>query len=114
MSVDIHSGNKIEDETIFRFTRIQLELLEESFIECFYVGYQDRNLEEFDNTHYMRVNEIQTINELFYLIGYRFASSEIALSEMAQKNLPGLEGFRVTILNYLDRFNIRLFYERNN
>jgi len=114
MTVDIHAGNRLEDETIFRFTRIQLELLEECFIEAFYVGYQDRNLEEFDDARYIRVSEIKTINELFYLIGYKFASSEIALSEMAQKNLPSLEGFRETILNYLDRFNIRLFYERNN
>lgn len=111
---DVHSGAKAELSTVIKTGRIMLELLEQEHFDSFYVGFCDRVAEELDRTLYRKVDRLNTIREVFYLIGYTIADREIFFSEKVKKNPPSLEDFKQTMCNYLDRFNILNFYERNS
>jgi hypothetical protein len=111
--LNVHLGCKVEDSTVVKTGRILLELLEDDHYESFYIGFCDRNSEEIFGGSYLRIDSITTIRELFYLIGYTIADREIAYSETIQKNLPLLGDFKSNIGNYLNRFDIIGFYERN-
>ena len=111
--IDIHQGTKIEDALIMRTGRINIALLDDSLIESFYIGFVDRIFEVHDDCKYFRLSNIETIFELFYLLGYRTSNNEILYSERIQKSPPKQEDFREHAINYLNRFNIVSFYERN-
>lgn len=112
--LDIHGGINAEDSIVMKTGRISLELLDETHIEAFYIGFSDRIYEEYDERNYLRVDNLNTILEVFYYLGYKISSKEIMYSGITKKNLPTMRGFRNSILTYLDRFNIVSFYEKNN
>ena len=112
--IDVHLGCSVEDSVVVKTGRIILELLEEDHFESFHLGFCDRHSEETFGGSYLRVNSINTIRELFYYLGYSTADKEIYYSGIAQKNLPLLGDFKSNICNYLNRFDIIGFYERNN
>lgn len=107
--LDIHAGVKFEDCIALKTRRLNVDLLDESHIEAFYIGYYDRLCEEHDEVNYNKVDEITTALEFFYSVGYRISGNEIFLSELVRKSLPSLEGFRDSILTYLNRMNIQNF-----
>jgi hypothetical protein len=112
--IDVHLGCRVEDSTVVKTGRILLELLEEDHFESFHLGFCDRHSEATFGGSYMRVTSIRTTRELFYYLGYTTADREIFYSGMVQKNLPLLGDFKSNICNYLNRFDIIGFYERNN
>lgn len=112
--LDIHSGINAEDSIVMKTGRISLELLDETHIEAFYLGFSDRICEEYDERNYLRVDNLRTILEVFYYLGYKISSKEIMYSDIIKKSLPTMRGFRKSILTYLDRFNIVSFYEKNS
>lgn len=112
--LDIHSGINAEDSIVMKTGRISLELLDETHIEAFYLGFSDRICEEQDERNYLRVDNLKTILEVFYYLGYKISSKEIMYSDIIKKSLPTMRGFRKSILTYLDRFNIVSFYEKNS
>jgi hypothetical protein len=112
--LDIHSGINAEDSIVMKTGRISLELLDETHIEAFYLGFSDRICEEHDERNYLRVDNLKTILEVFYYLGYKISSKEIMYSDIIKKSLPTMRGFRKSILTYLDRFNIVSFYEKNS
>lgn len=107
--INIHSGVSVADCITLKTRRLNIDLLDESHIEAFYIGYYDRLCEEHDNVPYNKVESIETALEFFYSVGYRISGNEIFLSELVRKSLPNLEGFRNTILTYLNRMNIQDF-----
>lgn len=112
--LDIHKGQNINDSIVMKTGRIMLELLDDNLIEAFYLGFHDRIAEVHDEKDYKRVGALDTVYELFYLLGYKFSSKEIEFSEMVKKNPPSLEDFKSDVKTYLDRFDIVRFYEKNN
>jgi len=110
--IDIHTGICAEDAIILKTRRLNAALLNDEHFEAFYIGYYDRINEELDDRKYNKVDSVNTILEFFYHIGYRFSDNEIYLSGLVRKSLPGLEGFKKSIITYLDRMNIVEYYER--
>lgn len=112
--IDVHLGCSVEDCVAIKTGRILLELLEDDHFESFHLGFCDRHSEAIFDGSYLRINSINTARELFYYLGYTIADKEIYFSGMIQKNLPLLRDFKSNICNYLNRFDIIGFYERNN
>ena len=110
--INIHSGVCLEDAIVLKTRRLNAALLDDDHFEAFYIGYYDRINEELDNKKYNQVESIDTILEFFYHVGYRFSDNEIFLSGLVRKSLPGLEGFKKSIITYLDRMNVTEYYER--
>lgn len=111
--LNIHEGLSVEDSPIIKTDRVMIGLLEEDHFESFHMGFCDRYSEELDNSSYKKVNEIKTIRELFYLLGYTIATRELFYSNIVKKNLPLLGDFKGTVCNYLNRFDLLTFYQKN-
>ena len=111
--MNIHEGTLINDSPLRNVERLPLANIEDDHLNAFLIGYYDRTCEAFDNKSYLRINSIKTVLELFYKAGYILAHHDIALGSI-HKDINQMNEFREIARNYLYRFNVKNFYEKNS
>lgn len=111
--MNIHIGYSVEDSNILRFERLPISEILDEYLDAFILGYTDRNCEELDDTQYLRVSKVKTILELFYKVGYNSANFDIRLGTL-YKSPCEIHNMRETFKVFLDRLNVRSFYEKNS
>ena len=111
--MNIHQGQLIADSPLRNIERLSLEDIQDAHLDAFLIGYYDRTCEALDNKSYIRVENIKTVLELFYRAGYILAHHDIALGSI-HKDVNQMNEFREIARNYLYRFNVKNFYEKNS
>jgi hypothetical protein len=113
MTMNIHTGTLLESSPLINVDRLQaIDILGE-YIDAFLVGYYDRTSEELDRRSYVQVDTVKTVLELFYKAGYILAHHDIALGAV-HKGITEMSDLREIAKQYLYRFNVKLFYEKNS
>lgn len=111
--MNIHTGTLLESSPLINIDRLQaIDILGE-YIDAFLVGYYDRTSEELDRRSYVQVDTVKTVLELFYKAGYILAHHDIALGAV-HKGITEMSDLREITKQYLYRFNVKIFYEKNS
>ena len=111
--INIHNSQSLETSPLINIDRLQREDIKDEHVDAFLLGYYDRTCEELDQRSYVRVSAIKTVLELFYKAGYILAHHDIELGSV-HKNVNEVSELRNIARNYLYRFNVKFFYEKNS
>lgn len=111
--MNIHAGTPLELSHLIHVDRLQVIDIQSDYVDAFLIGYYDRTSEELDRISYVQVDAVKTELELFYKAGYVLAHHDIALGAV-HKGISEMNDLREIAKQYLYRFNVKLFYQKNS
>lgn len=111
--INIHNSQPLETSHLINIDRLQREDIKDEHVDAFLLGYYDRTCEELDQRSYVRINAVKTVLELFYKAGYILAHHDIEVGAIYE-NVNEIVELRTIARDYLYRFNVKFFYEKNS